>query len=147
MLTLAGDSFPNRVATSLYHAMDSDNSIGDTSDVFRSKSMYTDLLVTYSLRDFEDHAVRLCQPHNRPLLQRLTLQLHKAIALQAGIFDSDEHSKRLFVALSALKESRRAGERLRKQKEFFAASPSNQAIKTHHFNLIIIPRFGNASTV
>lgn len=124
--------------------MDSDNKGGDTTDVIGGGNEYTDLLVTHSLRDFEDHAVRLCQAYNRPLLQRLTLKLHQAVALQAGIFDSDEHSRRLLVALSALKESRRAVQWHHKRKTIAAITSSNQTVQSRHFNLIVVPHFRNA---
>ena len=60
VLTIVGDSFPNRVAASLYASFPTpDSNKNDNNDVGGVENMAMQMLVRASLKDFEDTAVLL----------------------------------------------------------------------------------------
>lgn len=112
MLTIEGESFPNRVAASLYgsfetsdnasHYSDPENMSGDVAARIPPDHTLSDLLVSHSLKEFEDLAVRLIS--SRDTLRKLKNELTWKVQHSAGIFDSSQHSFNFMHGMESIAE-------------------------------------------
>lgn len=107
MLTILGESFPNRVVSSLYGSFESadadeDGNIYARRDRLPMESSLEDMLVGYSQKEFEDMAVRLVS--DREAIRRLKNELAIKVERRDGIFDSKLHTMNFLHGMEAIAE-------------------------------------------
>jgi len=93
---MLGDSFPNRVAASLYHSFISIHPM-------TAEKILLPLLVTHNIQEYEQHAIELCA-HGKLSVMKLHQILLKYVIEKGGIFDSERHVKVLAAATQGIKE-------------------------------------------
>ena len=101
VLTIKGGSFPERVASSLYHSFVEDT-VGEEG---RYSKLLEDTLITYSVKDYVDLAVKLAKSRSRSALS-LKVILWKLVAKEKGCFNAVEHNRKLLTSISAMQDER-----------------------------------------
>jgi hypothetical protein len=110
VLTILGDSFPSRVAASLYASFPASPFDGGQGGADGEENPAARLLVRQSQRDFEDAAVALVA-RGSPALRRIRAWLAAAVAARAGLFDTGRGVAAFLYGMQAVKEvQRRRGE-------------------------------------
>lgn len=95
VLTVLGDTFPSRVAPSLYESL---------AHVSPSGNTLRRVMVVHSLREFEDLAVQLTSQHSPRLLQGLKQCLANVVEKSRGLFDTVEAVDKFVRGMMAVQE-------------------------------------------
>eukprot|EP01038_Epipyxis_sp_PR26KG_P004045 gene4045-5787_t len=104
VLTIAGDSFPNRVIYSLYSSFDNNNDYNINVDNNNNNNNFIDLLVAYSVKDYENQAVRLANQQNQLLLYYLHNKILKLYDEKKGLFNVNKSVTIFIQTMQALSE-------------------------------------------
>ncbi len=113
-MTIEGDSFPNRVASSLYesfnsnefytiHDRDGNNSFNVCS--WEKDVSLSDILVTNSLKEMEDTAISLLK--RQRVLDSLRKGLSSMVSNSCGIFSAERAAIQFMRGMQAVFESKK----------------------------------------
>ena len=127
-MTVCGDSFPNRVAASLYASFlrpDFYLTSPQAGEVLyeRTKRMNS-ILVATTVKELEDTAVRLLKPHTGALAA-MTTNLHRLIESSVGVFDTPRAVHTFLRSMKAMFEA-------------YALQPRQVSTSSRRYNIIIV---------
>jgi len=114
VLTVCGDSFPNRVVASLYasflrpvfYAPADDDGPRDTAELLERMQRASGILVATNVKEMEDTAVRLLRHHPEVgVLSVLRSSLQWVIEREAGIFDTPRAVHSFLRGMKAMYEA------------------------------------------
>ena len=97
VITVHGDSFPNRVVASLYDSF--------RFEIGRHTTSLLDMLICNSAKEYEDLTIRLLSTSNNVLVA-IQNQLNKLIRNKAGIFDAEKTTVNFIKAMMTSHEVR-----------------------------------------
>jgi hypothetical protein len=103
VLTVLGDSFPSRVAASLYSSLLRDSADNEADSMPQSNVLYP-VLTASSLREFEDTAVQLSRDSVESVLPGLKRALGNAVATRSGLFNTTRGVVTFIRGMQTIKE-------------------------------------------